>query len=341
MSQEKENMNDQKDNFWYKQYRKVNIFFRRIDRKEVLTFLLFLLLSAFFWIVETAYEENDSTYRVRLIIENQPANKVFTTHVPADLQVSIKDNNFQLFNYNYNHRIDSLVVDFNRYADVIGNFRISGAELQALLLSQLLPSTQITAISPSLIDAKFAITDGKMLPVVLNADFTAAPNCRCMDAVIKPDSVLVHAPSEILDTMTCIRTEFISQYNMSDTLRQTVKFDVAIGVKTNPESVAITIPVSKYVEKVFDSVEVKAKDVPEGSNLVIFPSHVRISCLVDFSLYKTVEAADFDLSVSYDSIKSEKQKYIDIDIISKADPKVVSNIQIEPSSIEYIIEDNK
>ena len=320
--------------------RKVNIFFRRINRQEVLTFLIFLLISAFFWVIETASEETDTFYLVEFRVENQPANTVFTTQIPKQLKVSVKDKNINLLSYSYKNKIDSLVVDFNRYNDAIGNFRISGAELQALLINELFPSTQITSLTPSLIDAKFAITKGKTVPVVLSADVSAADNYRCLPPIVMPDSVVVHAPNAILDTISMIKTEYYEGLDLKDTINVTLPLQLAVGVKSTPSEVDIIFPVARFVEKKFNGVPVNVIDVPNGLSLAVFPNRVDVTCLVDFSHYSDITTEDFYLTVSYNSIKSSKQKTMPIDIICYANPGLVNNIILQTSEVEYIIEED-
>lgn len=127
-----------------------------LNRRDTVTFFVFVIIAAFFWAVQTAHQQHDSHFEVELIIENQPADVVFTTPPPETLTITLYDNNLQLFNYQY--KDVTLKVDFDHYADVMGNFRISGAELQSLLLNNLSSTTKITAISPAYIDAHFAYT---------------------------------------------------------------------------------------------------------------------------------------------------------------------------------------
>lgn len=325
--------------FWANIKLKVNIFLKRINRKEVLTFLAFLFISFFFWVIQSASEENDASFLVDLKIDNQPAEMVFTTQIPHQLKITIKDKNRNLLNYSYGNQLDSLVVDFNRYTDASGNFRISGAELQALLINKLFPSTQITSLTPSLIDARFAITKGKKLPVILRADFTASDNYRCMEPIITPDSVIVHAPNSILDTLTCIHTEFYEAHDLKDSLKVELQTDLEIGVKATPSTVKVSVPVARFVEKSFQGVKINAVDVPEGLNLTLFPNQTDITCLVDFSHYKDISPEDFFVSVSYNSIKSSTQKYIPVDVFNYSSGHFVSNVKLNVNQVEYIIDE--
>lgn len=318
--------------------RKVNIFIGRTSRKEVLTFLLFVLVSGFFWIVLTSREETASEFQVDLIIESQPQGMVFTTHIPTSLKVTITDTNARLLNYSVNNRLTSLSVNFDRYADAIGNFRISAAELQSLLREQLFSSTQITAVSPSLIDARFAVTEGRKFPVVVTGTYIPEDNYRLRPLIIEPDSVIINAPNAVLDTLTFVRTIESSHYGLRDTLTETLSLDLPIGVKATPASVKVTAPVAQYVEKVFDNLVVNTTHLPNGKRLLIFPYSVRLTCLVDFHHFRQLTEDDFEISVSYDSIATSDGRHLPILIKYKDDPTQVTNIQTYPQKVEYILE---
>ncbi len=319
-------------------YRRVNIFLGRTSRKEVLTFLLFVLVSGFFWVVQTAREETASEFMVDLDIENQPQGMVFTTRVPSQLKVTITDTNSRLLNYSVNHRLTALSVDFDRYADAIGNFRISAAELQSLLRERLFSSTKITAVSPTLIDARFAVTEGRKFPVAVTGSYIPADNYRLRPLIVEPDSVVINAPNAVLDTMRYAYTVASRHYDLRDTLIETLPLELSIGVKATPSNIKVTAPVAQYVEKELDNLVVKVTDLPQGKRLLIFPYSVRLSCLVDFHYFRQLTAEDFELTVSYDSIAGSDGRHLPINITYKDDPLQVTSIQTSPQKVEFILE---
>lgn len=304
-----------------------------------MTFSVFLLISTAFWFATTAYQKSDTTITVKLVIEGQPASAVFTTHVPSDLKVTLYDTNSKLFQYSYKKEIKTLTVDFARYADVAGNFRISGAELQSLLLNNLKSTTQITAISPALVDARYAMTGGRKVPVRINGVVTSASNYRDYAPVIEPDSVIVHAPSYILDTLRCIYTTPLQEYGLKDTLRISQAIELAVGVKATPDSVRITVPVVQYVEKRLDNIPVRATDLPSGKELTLFPREVALRMLVSFNQYTQIAPSDFDVTVSFDSIHDEHQQFLPLHISCKYDSTVIQGIQLSPNKVEYSIDE--
>ena len=334
MAEKPDNKQGQQSTF----LRKVNVFIGRTSRKEVLTFLLFVMVSGFFWIVQTSREETAAEFMVDLHIENQPQDMVFTTHIPTQLKVTITDINSRLLNYSVNDRLQSLSVDFDRYADAIGNFRISAAELQSLLREQLFSSTTITAVTPSLIDGRFALTEGRKFPVFVRNIFLPADNYRLRNLIIEPDSVIINAPNVVLDTMQFVYTTPATHYDLRDTLTEMLNLDLPLGVKATPSSVKVTAPVTQYVEKVFENLVVETTDLPKGKRLLIFPYAIRLTCLVDFHQFRYLSADDFTVSVSYKDIAASEGRRLPISVKYKGDSNLVTNIQTYPTKVEFVLE---
>lgn len=304
-----------------------------------MTFLVFTFISFSFWVFLSIYEINDATYRIRFRVENQPSSSVFTTFVPSELQLTLRDKNLQLLRYGYDSRLDNLTVDFGRYADASGNFRISAAELASLVQEHLQTSTQIVTIQPTLIDARHAVTDGRMFAVRPWLDVTTAANYRMHSISTKPDSVLVHAPAAILDTLRFVSTQLLRAYDLTDTLRRNTGFVLPIGTKVLPAEVEVVVPVAKYVEKTFRDIPIRVTDVPAGHRLEIFPNKGGFSCLIDFTIYRKLQAKHIELTVSYDSIRNIHQRKLPVDIfVSSTDNEELSSLKFWPDSVEFIDE---
>lgn len=311
----------------------------RANRGEVLTFLVFVFISIFFWVAVTAYEETASSYRVELRIEGQPQDIVFTTRVPEELRVTITDKNLQHTNYSYKRRLRRLTVNFERYADAMGNFRISGAELQSLLRNELVSSSQITSISPSLIDARFSVTQGRRIPVRLNATYLPADNHRSRPAVFEPDTVIINAPSAVLDTLSYVATVRSQHYDITDTLSETLALDLPLGVKATPAHVQVTVPVTQYVEKVFDHLPIHVMGAPDGKRITVFPYQARLTCNVDFGHYRDLNDDDFALSIHYDDITSDTLRLLPLRVEYLGPSDVVTGIAVSPQLVEFVIEE--
>lgn len=321
-------------------YRKIIIFFGRKSTKEVMTFLVFLCLSACFWVLQTVYEETDGSFEVQFVIREMPGNAVFTTAIPASLKVTVHDKSIALLRYYYRHNLETLEVDFGRYADDAGNFRISGAELKALLQSNIEGTTQIGSITPALIDARFALTQGKRIPVRYEGEYSAQLQSRCSPIRLTPDSVTIYAPEAILDTLQTLSTVPQNFLDLATSVNETLPLQIPIGVKADPDKIRLEIDVEEYVEKNFRHVEILTTDVPDSIRLRLFPSSVQVSCNVNVSQYKQLKEDDFVLTVSYNDLTRGNRIQNRLPVVIGSAPQTATHITLRPDSVEYIIEEN-
>lgn len=320
-------------------YRKAVIFFNRRQTKEAMTFLAFLGVSASFWVLQSIYEESDRSFEVEVAISGMPTSAVFTTAIPQTLKVTIHDRSIALLRYSYHHTLESIDIDFGRYADEAGNFRISGAELQSLLHSGLEGTTQITSVSPSLIDARFAMAEGRRVPVVYEGTYIAQMQYRCAPVVLTPDSVTVYAPAALLDTIRALRTVSRDYMALTTTVSERLPLDMPVGVKAVPDHVQLHIAVEEYVEKTLTGVRVDAIGVPDSLRLRLFPAAVNVSCNVNVSQYKLIDTAGFRLVVAYDDILSGRASARCLPVNVDKSPAEATHIRVRPDSVEYLIEE--
>lgn len=320
--------------------RRVNVLFRRSNRKEMLTFLSFTCLAFGIWLVLAYQEQSTQEFIVSLNIVNQPQDKVFTTFVPTQLRVTMADTNGRLFFYRYDDRMKNLDIEFERYADASGDFRVSAAELKSILSEELPASTQILSVSPTLLDAKFAQTEGRKYPVRLANAYLPADNYRLHTISIQPDSVVINAPNSVLDTMRCVYAYASEHFDqLTDTLNESLRLNLPLGVKATPNHVKVMVPISKFVEKEL-TIELKAQGAPRGLQLMAFPYMVKVSCLVDFDYYRSVNEEDFEVVVTCpEEAKQGQHGYLPIEVrYLGEDAEAVTHLKVSPQTAEYVVE---
>lgn len=305
-----------------------------------MTFLVFLCISACFWVLQTVYEETDGNFEVQFVIREMPGNAVFTTAIPSSLKVTVHDKSIALLRYYYKHNLETLEVDFSRYADEAGNFRISGAELKALLQSNIEGTTQIGSVSPALIDARFALTQGRRIPVRYDGEYSAQLQSRCSPARLTPDSVTVYAPETILDTLQTLYTVPRNYLDLASSVNEMLPLQLPIGVKAEPDKIHLEIDVEEYVEKTFQHVEILPIDVPDSLRLRLFPSSVQVSCNVNVSQYKQLKKENFVLTVSYNDLTCGNRIQNRLPVVIGSSPRTATHITLRPDSVEYIIEES-
>ena len=77
--------------------------------KDILSFLLFLALSAVFWFVHALGKERETTITVSVAYTGIPVDVAISNAPPSEIQLTLKDQGLRLFDYS--HHLLPVVID--------------------------------------------------------------------------------------------------------------------------------------------------------------------------------------------------------------------------------------
>ena len=316
---------------------KIRSFLLSKKSREFLIFLFFVFVSFSFWLLQVLNDDYETELSIPLRMKNVPENVVMTSELPSEVRVGVRDRGTVLVNYLLGQTFYPVTVDFEEYAadQKGGQVRIPAMSLSRRIAGQLNQSTKVSAVKPDTLDFIYTRGKAKKVPVELQGNVKAERPYYISDILFSPESVMVYAPKNILDTITAARTQPVELERIADTTRQRVSFEPIKGAKFVPNFDDLTFLVDVYAEK---SVEVSVRGVncPTDKLLRTFPSRVHVSFQVGLSQFKDITAEDFDVVVDYakmDGGKEEKCR----PILVRA-PHNVNHIRITPTEIDYLIE---
>lgn len=303
--------------------------------REFLLFLCFFLVSATFWLLQTLNEQYETEISIPLRLENVPEEAVITDDPPSEIKVTVRDKGTILMTYLLGNRLLPVGIDFKKYRSNGSHVKISSSVIDKLVSSKLSASTKLVAVKPSVIEYYYSIGERRMLPVKLNAEVRTRMEYIATDTLMKPDSVLVFAPSEILNEMKFVDTEKAHFIEIADTASVSVPLRPVKGAKFVPSSVRVTVPVDLLTEK---NVEVPVVGIgfPPDKILRTFPSKVKVRFLVAFHRFLQITPEDFSINVSYNELLNSEGSRCRLTITSA--PEGVSHLRVEPESVDFLIE---
>lgn len=316
----------------------VRNFLRINDAKEFLVFLFFLLVAFVFWYLMTMNHEYEMAYTVKTELKNVPDNVLLTETLPREVEVVLKDKGDKLVEYKARGKMKSLTVDYNQYAHAMGRTAIYGAELDRLLGARLASSTQIVSVVPDTLQYYAADARGVKLPVRLQGVVKADRQHAVEDIVLVPDSVVVYAARQVIDTMTAVYTPHVRYEELADSVKQELRLgDGEWGVRYVPSEVQLKVGVSPYVKKSVQ-VPVEGYMFPYGQQLKAFPSKVTVSFRVSLDDFRKVTERDFKIRVRYSQIRDNASGKVAL--VLEEMPDNVTDVVIEPVEVDYLIEMN-
>lgn len=306
------------------------------NSREFLVFLLFFLAVFFFWYLMNLDEEQQEEYSFRLRLTNVPEDMIVTEPLPEALKVSVKDKGEKILEYAVRKSFKQLDVDFEDYSSAGGHIVITGHVLADLLGQKFSSSAQITSVTPDTIEAFVVGNVGRRLPVVLEGSIEADKDHAVNNTTLHPDSVLVYAPQEVLDTMTGVRNVPLHLSGLADSTTVLLELEhPSRGVLFKPSEAVLGIQVSPYVMASF-VLPIRGYLLPFECSLRTFPSKAEVSFLISLQQYHSLKADDFELVVNYIGLDETQPGKAQLELIRQ--PKGIRSVKIEPAEVDYLIE---
>ena len=303
--------------------------------REFLIFLFFLVVAFFFWMLQKLNDTYEMELAIPVRVENVPDNVVMTMPPPASVRVQVKDRGTVLINYMLGRSFYPLTLDFGELENESGRVRVESSSFQKMVTSQLMKTTQVGAIRPYAFDIVYTRGKAKRVPVVVQSKVTTEKQYYISEMHVSPDSILVYAPEEILDTLTAVYTKSFACTQVDDTIRRHEILAPVFGAKFVPEGVDVEICTDMYTEKKLE-IPIHPVNFPADKMLKTFPSKVSLTFQVGLAHFKSVTENDFLITVTYDELlKCNSDKYR---VKLKSFPNNVSYIRIDPPEVDFIIE---
>lgn len=317
-------------------YNKVKDFLESTKSREFLIFLFFFVVAGSFWLLQTLNDDYETEFSIPVRLRNVPNNVVITSETTSEVRVRVKDRGTVLLNYLVSKNFFPVNLDFNDYPATNNQIRILASEYERRISSQLSASTRLLSVTPDTLEYIYSTGESKSIPIKFQGKAVAGREYYITDTIFTPDSVLVYAPSAILDTITSAYIDRVNLENISDTLNYQASLVNIRGAKFVPNTTLLTLPVDIYTEKTVE-VPVYGINFPSSRILRTFPSKVQVTFQVGLSRYKEITGDFFAVNIPYQDLVQlgTNQKYT---VTLNNIPQGVSVVRITPPQIDYLIE---
>lgn len=306
--------------------------------RDALIFLFFLICSSLFWFTITLNKTYELNVNVPIEYINVPPEIEFTTELPENFNVKLKDKGTSMITYQYKS-FDPVIIDFNEYS-VYSNNKSWAIPTTSLLEDaiklQISQSTLILDHYPDEIVIEKKLLDSKRVQVKTLLDLNFKKQYFLCDKIItSPDSVTLYGYKEILDTLNCIYTKKYTSDELKDTLNVTLPLNTPNHCKAKPNKIDITAPVEFYTECDID-LSIRIKNLPENIVVKTIPEKLNVSFLVGLSKYKEIRPSDFILSLDYEVLRKSDS---DSEIVTlESYPSYIRQPYLKNNKVKWLIE---
>lgn len=318
---------------------KVRNSFRGQRKKDLLTFVVFLFISFFFWFLQWMKEDIDMQMTVPVEIINVPKNILLTTELPHSLHVNVKDKGATILSYYFSRPIPTFRIDYQDLNLSRGKALVLPEMIIGQLSKKFVQSVEISSVFPSSLTLHFSKGESKVLPVTLQTAVSTTSTCGISGEItVLPSKVTVYAPTDKLNELKTLYSELIEAHLAKDTITTTVRIQKIDGVKIVPDHVKVLIPIEPFSEKRME-VPIEGVSAPAGFTMRIFPVKVNLVCRVAVSHYDDISANDFKLIVDFSSVSQNSNLKYPVKLVKS--PAHVSKIRFQPEEIEVLMEENR
>lgn len=322
-------------NIFDKIIERLKLFFKEVTLKDSLTFSFFLVLAVILWGMQVYTQKLEIRLSIPIKYTNASDNILYEYPLPGAIDVYVKDYGSAALKYAAKHK-DSIEIDlsvFTKNRD--SKLTLQGQELEQMVRTLLLPSSELTSFSPTFIAFDYNIVAIKKVPVIFDGLANLSVGYQLDgDISIQPDSVLAYGPESILDTLSYAYTDRDTiQVNKSQQVA--VKIRSISNVNFQPNSITLDIPVDEFIERKV-KVPVECINLPNDLNIKFFPPEVTVNFFIGSKRNNLIDYKNFKIIVDYNQIESSEASSIPIRIFES--PEFVRIKELEPSEVEFILE---
>lgn len=299
--------------------------------QNVLLYLLFVAVAFVFWVFLSLDTEVQRDFEVPVELQDVPDSVTVIGHVPEALGVSVKGKDSQLLRFLWGKMPP---VRLKWQDNVEGDALVLNRQkLDSKMREYFGNGVQIVSCRPDSLRLPFTAQPGVRVKLMVQADIR--PNLQYIlsgPITADVDSVTLYSVADIPHSLRLVSTEPLVKSNLKDTMRYEVKVKPIAGVRIIPDVVTVTVPVEPLIARK-RSVPIVVDNLPEGTNLLTFPSKAEISYLVPMSAYND----DYPVK-AYVDFRSARPSRKKLPVSLSTIPSVYHNVSFSPDSVNYIIE---
>ncbi len=305
-----------------------------IKRGPLKTFLFFLGFSAVIWVAVQFSKEYTETIELPISYINLPKDKILIGNTPKILDLRIRDRGF----YIAWNRIfpQTIIIDISDATEE-GAVLTYDLELQkTAILSQLNLDYEKVDFLQKNIKINFEQRTVKKVAVLSSIDLNFAVGYSALENIkLQPDSIMLSGPATVLDTLKTIKTQSLKINNISNDVKGKVKLDTANlnEVSLFQNEVNYYVRTEKFTEGNAE-IPIKLINVPEGTNVVIFPKEVVIYYQVSLKDFEKIKPASFEVVVDFKNAY-DSDGFLIAQILKQ--PNEVNNIRLNEKKIQFVI----
>lgn len=305
------------------------------DRRKLLTFLIFLVISTVLWLLIKLSKDYSSQSSFTIHFTEVPVDK-WISSTEQVVKFSFETDGFHTLRHNVirpQRRFVEIGINEVKYRQEGGNTYSFSSQYVAEKLAKRI-GINATDITMNEDKIYFNMDDmvSKIVPVELDLDLKTQRQYDVYGTPrITPASVTIFGSKGAIDSVNSVKTVHITKTEINQSFTETIGLDLSgQAVRTDTKDVEVGVEIEKYTEA---NIAVPIA-IPDTLQMRFFPEKVNVKCLVAIKDYGQVKPNQFKVEI--DKIQFHRNMN-PIEVKLTKAPDYVRVLSTTPDKVEYLI----
>ena len=313
----------------------VKTYKNRFKNSKLKAFIVFLFLASFFWVLTKFSKKEVGSVGVSIRYVHITKGFMLDDNTVADLSFNVNATRFEYLGYVF--KKPSINIDVSTYFNETTNTaRVGGAALEKLILNQVVNDGFITQLSIPELNLNLQALSSKKVPVLGQLSVSYLVGFDALGAKqIKPDSVSITGPKQLLDTIFSVTTAPLQLSDISASFSEQIYIEPLPNspVDISPKTVTLSQAVSEFSQKIL-MVPITMINQPLQGNFKLLPASIRVACNVPVAKFNEITSEDFTIICDYNTRDIEDNFMIpEIENM----PANITGVEMETKKIDLLI----
>ena len=264
-----------------------------------------------------------------------PKGFMLDDNTVEDFSFNVNATRFEFLGYVF--KKPSIKIDVSTYFNETTNTaRVGGAALEKLILNQVVNDGFITQLSIPELNLNLQALSSKKVPVLGQLSVSYLVGFDALgEKQIKPDSVSITGPKQLLDSIFSVTTAPLQLSDISASFSEQIYIEPLpnTSVDISPKTVTLSQTVSEFSQKIL-MVPVTMINQPLQGNFKLLPASIRVACNVPVAKFNEITPEDFTIICDYNTRDIEDNFMIPV--IEKK-PVNITGVEMETKKIDLLI----
>ena len=302
-------------------------------KRDILTFLLFVVLAALIWYGHAMQSVRNTQVPVLIQYTGKPgAIGLREPGLPDTVMIEVRDAGARLNTY---HREPlRLTIDLRSYIHGDkGTIQVPSDALRRSISDILQGTSRLIETHPEEIQCGYFTEQEKSVALVFGGNVTPAAEYQLVEApVLSRKRIKIFGEDKALNAIDTVFTEAVTLSDISDSTTIRIALAKLPGIRPETDSVDLSIIAERFTEKKF-IVPLHVKGLPEGARIRLFPKEVEVSVRIGISHFNELQATDIYASCTYSPERTDK---LDVDL--RYTNPYITSAWAYPGVVEFILE---